>query len=99
MQWKITIEGVDELGSAHRAEMEIKKDFDRLDSGEIGFSVEDGKVIMARLQAAVVRQLCETSAGQSGSALVARLFEASRTAASAQSARSLDGLRSRIHVF
>lgn len=24
MQWKITIEGVDELGTAHRAEMEIK---------------------------------------------------------------------------
>jgi hypothetical protein len=60
MQWKITIEGVDEFGTAHRAEMEIKKDFDRLSAGEIGFSVEDGKVIMARLESVVVRQQCET---------------------------------------
>ncbi len=37
MQWKITIEGVDELATAHRSEMEIKKDFDQLSSGEIGF--------------------------------------------------------------
>ena len=60
MQWKITIEGVDEFGTAHCAEMEIKKDFDRLSSGEIGFSLADGKVIMAQLQAIVVRQQCET---------------------------------------
>jgi hypothetical protein len=40
--------------------MEIKKDFDLLNSGEIGFSVEGGKVIMAHLQAIVVRQQCET---------------------------------------
>ena len=60
MQWKITIEGVDEFGTAHCAEMEIKKDFDRLSSGEIGFSLDDGKVIMAHLQAIVVRQQCET---------------------------------------
>ncbi len=37
MQWKITIEGVDEFGTAHCAEMEIKKDFDQQSSGEIGF--------------------------------------------------------------
>ena len=60
MQSKIKIEGVDEFGTAHCAEMEIKKDFDRLSSGEIGFSVADGKVIMPHLQAVVVQQQCET---------------------------------------
>jgi hypothetical protein len=60
MPWKIAIEGVDEFGLAHCSEMEIKKDFDRLSSGEIGFSVEDGKVIMAHLQVVVVQQQCET---------------------------------------
>ena len=60
MQWKITIEGVDKFGTAHRAEMEIKKDFDRLNMGEIGFPVEDGKVIIAHLQAIVVQQQCDT---------------------------------------
>jgi hypothetical protein len=39
MQWKIAIEGDDEFGTAHGSEIEIKKDFDRLNSGEIGFSV------------------------------------------------------------
>jgi hypothetical protein len=56
MQWKITIEGVDEFGTAHRSEIEITKDFDRLSSGEIGFSVEDGKVIMAHLQSVILSQ-------------------------------------------
>jgi hypothetical protein len=60
MQWKVTIESVDELGTAHCSGMEIKKDFDRLNSGEVGFSVEDGKVMIERLQAIVVRQQCET---------------------------------------
>jgi hypothetical protein len=60
MQWKVTIEGVDEFGTAHRSEIEITKDFDRLSFGEIGFSVEDGKVIMAHLQSVIVQQRCET---------------------------------------
>ena len=47
MQWKIVLEGNDEFGSAHRSELTISKDFDRLSAGEIGFSVEDGKTIMA----------------------------------------------------
>ena len=59
MQWKIVLEGNDEFGSAHRSELTISKDFDRLSAGEIGFSVEDGKAIMAHLQQVVVKQQCE----------------------------------------
>jgi hypothetical protein len=47
VQWKIVLEGVDEFGSAHRSEFVIEKDIERLASGEIGFSIEDGKAIMA----------------------------------------------------
>ena len=53
------MEGNDEFGSAHRSELTISKDFDRLSAGEIGFSVEDGKAIMAHLQQVVVKQQCE----------------------------------------
>jgi hypothetical protein len=59
MQWKIVLEGTDEFGSAHRSELTIDKDFDRLSAGEIGFSVEDGKAIMSHLQQIVVKQQCE----------------------------------------
>ena len=47
------------LGSAHRSELTIDKDLERLSAGEIGFSVEDGKAIMAHLQQVVVNQQCE----------------------------------------
>jgi|ERR1700684_1847672 hypothetical protein len=50
MRWKIVLEGTDEFGSAHRSELAIDKDMERLSAGEIGFSVEDGKAIMAHLQ-------------------------------------------------
>ena len=40
MQWKIVLEGTDEFGSAHRSELTIDKDMERLSAGEIGFSVE-----------------------------------------------------------
>src|SRR4029077_15539503 len=59
MRWKIVLEGTDEFGSAHRSELTISKDFDRLSAGEIGFSVEDGKAIMAHLQQVGVKQQCE----------------------------------------
>ena len=59
MRWKIVLEGTDEFGSAHRSELTIDKDFERLSAGEIGFSVEDGKAIMAHLQQVVVNQQCE----------------------------------------
>jgi hypothetical protein len=47
------------FGSAHRSELTIDKDMKRLLAGEIGFSVEDGKAIMAHLQQVVVNQQCE----------------------------------------
>ena len=46
MRWKIVLEGTAEFGSAHRSELTIDKDLERLSAGEIGFSVEDGKAIM-----------------------------------------------------
>ena len=59
MRWKIVLEGTDEFGSVHRSELTIDKDLERLSAGEIGFSVEDGKAIMAHLQRVVVNQQCE----------------------------------------
>ena len=59
MRWKIVLEGTDEFGSAHRSELTIDKDLERVSAGEIGFSVEDGKTIMAHLQQVVVNQQCE----------------------------------------
>src|SRR5277367_1848514 len=59
MRWKIVLEGTDEFGSAHRSELPIDKDMEGLSAGEIGFSVEDGKAIMAHLQQVVVNQQCE----------------------------------------
>jgi len=59
MRWKIVLEGTDEFGSAHRSELTIDKDLECVSAGEIGFSVEDGKTIMAHLQQVVVNQQCE----------------------------------------
>ena len=59
MRWKIVLEGTDEFGSARRSELTIDKDMERLSAGEIGFSVEDGRAIMAHLQQVVVNQQCE----------------------------------------
>jgi hypothetical protein len=60
MRWKIVLEGTDEFGSArHRSELTIDKNLERLSAGEIGFSVEDGKAIMAHLQQVVVNQQWE----------------------------------------
>ena len=51
----------DESGSAHHSELRIDKDLERVSAGEIGFSVEDGKTVMAHLQPVVVNQRCEAS--------------------------------------
>ena len=59
MRWKIVLEGTDEFGSAHRSELTINKDLERVSAGEIGFSVEDGKIIMAHLQQVVVSRQCD----------------------------------------
>ncbi len=58
MQWKVILEGTDEFGSAHRLELVIDEDLERLSAGEIGFSVEDGKAIMAHLHQVVVILNC-----------------------------------------
>ena len=43
MVWMITIEGRDEYGEVQRAQLRIEKGFDKLTSGEIGLSIDDGK--------------------------------------------------------
>jgi hypothetical protein len=59
MRWKIVLEGTDEFGSVHRSELAIDNGLERVSAGEIGFSVEDGKAIMAHLQQVIVNQQCE----------------------------------------
>jgi hypothetical protein len=59
MRWKITIEGMDEFGAGHRSELEIVKDLGQLCEGEVGLSIDDGKVIMTHLQQFVLKQQCE----------------------------------------
>ncbi len=60
MRWTITIEGTDEFGAAHRSEIALERDLDSLADGALGFSIEDGKAIMALLQKTIVKQQCET---------------------------------------
>ena len=60
MRWTITIEGTDEFGAAHRSEIALEKDLNSLTAGAVGFSIEDGKTIMAHLQQVIVKQQCET---------------------------------------
>jgi hypothetical protein len=86
MRWKIVLAGRDEFGSAHRSELTIDKDLERVSAGEIGFSVEDGKAIMAHLQQVVVNQQCEGYVLTSR-AWIARGSDGSRTTASARSGR------------
>ncbi|MGO9845342.1 MAG: hypothetical protein ACLPKT_01690 [Methylocella sp.] len=56
MEWTMTIEGRDEYGEVQRAQFRIEKGFDKLTSGEIGLSIDDGKRIMSTLQEFVVNQ-------------------------------------------
>ncbi len=50
MEWTVTIEGRDELGEVRRAQLRIEKGFERLKCGEIGLSIDDGKMTMTSLQ-------------------------------------------------
>ena len=59
MRWTITIEGTHEFGAAHRSEIALEKDLNSLTAGAVGFSIEDGKAIMAHLQQVIVKQQCE----------------------------------------
>jgi hypothetical protein len=60
MQWTITIEGIDEFGATHRSEITLEKDLNTLTAGALGFSIENGKSVMAHLQQVIVKQQCET---------------------------------------
>jgi hypothetical protein len=62
MEWTMTIEGHDEYGEVQRAQLRIEKGFDKLMSGEIGLSIDDGKRIMSTLQEFVVKQELATYA-------------------------------------
>ena len=62
MGWTVTIEGRDEYGEIQRAQVQIEKGFDKLTSGEIGLSIDDGKRIMSTLQEFVVKQELATYA-------------------------------------
>ena len=55
MEWTVMIEGPDEFGEIQRAQVQIEKGFERLASGEIGLSIDDGKTIMSALQEFVVK--------------------------------------------
>lgn len=59
MEWTISIEGTNEFGDVCRQEIRIDKSDERLRSGDLGLSIDDGKKIMAALQAAVVTQEAE----------------------------------------
>ena len=58
----MTIEGPDEFGEIQRAQVQIEKGFERLTSGEIGLSIDDGKRIMSALQEFVVKEELATYA-------------------------------------
>ena len=62
MEWTISIEGTNEFGDICRREVRIDKSDERLRDGDLGLSIEDGKKIMATLQAAVVTQETEAYA-------------------------------------
>jgi len=80
MEWTMTIEGRDEYGEVQRAQLRIEKRFDKLTSGEIGLSIDDGKRIMSTLQEFVVKQELATYARRGGSAPHAKGCGRSRTA-------------------
>jgi hypothetical protein len=62
MEWTVTVEGPDEYGKIRQAQLRIEKGFEKLTSGEIGLSIDDGKKIMSALQEFVVRQELATHA-------------------------------------
>jgi len=74
MHWRITVEAVDPTGEEYRQEFLFEKSLDSLTDGRIGCSIEDGKVIMAEIQKAVVqreldlwvcyRRVCQCCGGQ-----------------------------------
>lgn len=74
MHWRITVEAVDPTGEEYRKEFLVEKNLDELTDGRIGFSIDDGKTVMAEIQKAVVqreldlwvryRRVCQSCGGQ-----------------------------------
>ena len=74
MHWRITVEAVDPTGEEYRKEFLVEKNLDELTDGRIGFSIDDGKMVMAEIQKAVVqreldlwvryRRVCQSCGGQ-----------------------------------
>lgn len=60
MEWTVAIEGNNERGEILRREVRIDKNDERQRDGDLGLSIDDGKKIMATLQAAVVTHEVET---------------------------------------
>ncbi|MEM9879345.1 MAG: ISKra4 family transposase [Pseudomonadota bacterium] len=56
MQWRVTLEAIDPTGDNYRGEFSFGKDIGRLQDGEVGCSLEDGKTIMAEIQRIVVQR-------------------------------------------
>ena len=59
MHWRITVEAVDPTGEEYRKEFLVEKNLDELTDGRIGFSIDDGKTVMAEIQKAVVQRELE----------------------------------------
>ncbi len=86
MYWRITVEAVDPTGEEYRQEFLFEKSLDGLTDGRIGCSIEDGKVIMAEIQQAVVqavnpavnRQFLPSSPGVLGDSRVTDIRHLSR---------------------
>ncbi|TIW18419.1 MAG: hypothetical protein E5V63_34740, partial [Mesorhizobium sp.] len=53
-EWTIRIEGKNEFGNVCRGKVRIGKTWERLFDCEIGFSIKEGKKVVAILQSAVV---------------------------------------------
>ncbi|SCB44301.1 hypothetical protein GA0061103_6448 [Rhizobium multihospitium] len=60
VKWTITIARKNEAGDVCRQEVRIDKSWEHPFDGEVGFSVEEDKKIMAALQSAVVNHEAET---------------------------------------
>ena len=88
MRWKITIEGINDVGGGDCAEIVVEKEFNNLSNGEIGLTISDGKAIMACLQQ--LKQQCEAYVLSRRYCWIARPSALSRTIAGLRSERSLD---------
>lgn len=93
VEWRVTIEGRNELGETCRKEVRIDKSWEILFDGDIGLSIGDSKKIMAALQNAVMNHEAETYALLRRFARTAIRSDRSRTTRHARSEPSAALLR------